>query len=97
MFEACCQKLSKPAALMILDMVIRVSCSLLLNFSLDHFFFVLERGLSSSDVLQCSTGMKLARVVELHSTGYPASARELELLHFTHGVALIFHFNLLSD
>lgn len=38
---------------MVLDMVIRVLCSLLLNFSLDPFFFVLERGLSSSDVLQC--------------------------------------------
>lgn len=77
MFESSCQKLSKPAAVMVLDMVIRVICSLLINFSLDHFFLVLERGLNSSDVLQCWTGMKLARVIELHSIGYPANAREL--------------------
>lgn len=77
MFESSCQKLSKPAAVMVLDMVIRVICSLLLNFSLDHFCLVLERGLNSSDVLQCWTGMKLARVIELHSIGCPANAREL--------------------
>lgn len=76
-FESCCQKWSKPAAVMVLDMVIRIDCSLLLNFSLDHIFFVLERGLNSSDVLRCWTGMKLARVIELHSMGYPANAREL--------------------
>lgn len=53
MFESCCQKLSKPATIMVLDMVVKVVCSLQSNFSLDHFFFVLERGLNSSDVLQC--------------------------------------------
>lgn len=91
MFESCCQKLSKPAAVMVLDMVIRVICSLLLNFSLDHFFFfVSDRGLNSSDVLQCWTGMKLAQVVELHSIGYPANARELYCCILHMGLHLYF-------
>lgn len=38
---------------------------------------MLEKGVNSSDVLQCSTGTELARVMESHSVGCPANTRKL--------------------